>query len=138
MQKMSSDKAMVVKGTMISPATWRNLTGVEAKEKGNGKDGRANARKSGLGEEHGRATIGKYSKAQNQEAMFKKIPRMEHKSIQLYHYINGRATIGKYMISMVRNQEAIFKKIPRMEHKSTSCTITSMGKTKPFERLFQG
>ncbi|KAK8996699.1 hypothetical protein V6N11_081964 [Hibiscus sabdariffa] len=26
----------------------------------------------------------------NQESIFKKIQRIEHKSIQLYHYINGR------------------------------------------------
>ncbi|KAK8589793.1 hypothetical protein V6N12_024184 [Hibiscus sabdariffa] len=30
------------------------------------------------------------SMARNQEAIFKKIQRMENKSIQLYHYINGR------------------------------------------------
>ncbi|KAK9044695.1 hypothetical protein V6N11_058589 [Hibiscus sabdariffa] len=43
-------------------------------------------------EEHGRETIRKYmvSMARNQKANFKKNQRMEHKSIQLYHYINGR------------------------------------------------
>ncbi|KAK9045017.1 hypothetical protein V6N11_058907 [Hibiscus sabdariffa] len=33
--KLDSDKALVVKGTMISPATWRQLTEAEKKEKGN-------------------------------------------------------------------------------------------------------
>ncbi|KAK8574383.1 hypothetical protein V6N12_062078 [Hibiscus sabdariffa] len=32
--KLNSDKALAIKGTTISPATWRHLTGVETKEKG--------------------------------------------------------------------------------------------------------
>ncbi|KAK8562187.1 hypothetical protein V6N12_049234 [Hibiscus sabdariffa] len=34
-----SDKALAVRGTMISRETWKNLTGAEAKEKGKGKMG---------------------------------------------------------------------------------------------------
>ncbi|KAK9036852.1 hypothetical protein V6N11_021777 [Hibiscus sabdariffa] len=47
--------------------------------------------KSVPGEEHGRASIRKYMicMAWNQRAIFKKIQRMECKSIHLYHHING-------------------------------------------------
>ncbi|KAK9043133.1 hypothetical protein V6N11_071483 [Hibiscus sabdariffa] len=35
--KLDSNKALVVKGTMIATATWRQLIGAETKEKGKGK-----------------------------------------------------------------------------------------------------
>ncbi|KAK8584217.1 hypothetical protein V6N12_068463 [Hibiscus sabdariffa] len=96
---------------MISPATWRILTGNKEKEKGNRKMNEPTPNseaaktmpasisfpeepmptKSVPTEENWRATIGKYmiSMARNQEVIFKKIQRMEHKSIRLYHYTNG-------------------------------------------------
>ncbi|KAK8593278.1 hypothetical protein V6N12_045361 [Hibiscus sabdariffa] len=99
---------------MIPPATWRQLTGAATKEKGNErmseptlKSGattkeKGNERmrkptlKSGaaksLPEELMPVNLLKYLSSinQNQGAIFKKIQRMEHKSIQLWHYINGQ------------------------------------------------
>ncbi|KAK8557735.1 hypothetical protein V6N12_009961 [Hibiscus sabdariffa] len=93
--KISSNKALLVKGRMISPATWRNLTGAEAKEKGKGKMNEPTPKSEAT------KTMPAPTPLPEESSPAKSMPAEEH----------GRATIVKYMISMARNQEAIFKKI---------------------------
>ncbi|KAK8999910.1 hypothetical protein V6N11_082048 [Hibiscus sabdariffa] len=81
---MSSDKALAVKGKMISPVTWRNLIGAKEKEKGKGKMGEPTP-----------------NMARYHEAIFKKIQRMEHKSIHLYYYNNGRDKANREALSRI-------------------------------------
>ncbi|KAK8572967.1 hypothetical protein V6N12_029007 [Hibiscus sabdariffa] len=113
--KLNSDKALAVKGTVISSATWRHLTGAETKEKekvrmseptlksGDAKSMPAPTPAKSLPEEPMPTNLRKYllSINRNHEAVFKKIQRMEHKSIKLYHYINGRDNAIREVLSRI-------------------------------------
>ncbi|KAK8559312.1 hypothetical protein V6N12_042591 [Hibiscus sabdariffa] len=87
--KLDSNKALVVKGTVIMAATWRNLTRVETKEKvSTPKPRAAKSMPATLMPIDSVATLTKV--IQYQEAILHKLARLESKNITLWHYLNSR------------------------------------------------
>ncbi|KAK9003835.1 hypothetical protein V6N11_018731 [Hibiscus sabdariffa] len=108
------DKALVVKGMMISPVTWRHLIGAGTKEKG----------KEMMSEPTLKSEVAKSIPAPTPAKSLPEEPML--------------ANLWKYLSSINRNHEEIFKKIQRIEHKSSNFGIISMRKTRPFGRPLQG